>query len=102
MNEAIRRVMSAAPQLRKAIIVDETMAAPGGFGYIPAVVIEGEHGFTPLSGNPAQLQSPWVWGPSIEQAKAQAAEYNAQLGLSPADVAEIVASSHGAPTPYEP
>jgi len=78
---------------RRAYYVDLTMATTGG--YIPAVATESQPGFTSMSGNGA-LASPWVWGPTLEQARQQAAEANTELGLSEADVRQIVLSSFAA------
>ena len=61
-------------------------------GYIPSVITEGVRGHSPLTGNGPGAQ-PWHWGPSWEQAKAQEAEANADLGLTSEDVFAIVASS---------
>lgn len=65
-------------------------------GYVPALVTENEPGYAPMSGDPDKLQTPWVWGPTKGMPSGQAADRNAQMGLSPDDVARIVASSMGA------
>lgn len=64
-------------------------------GYIPSLVIEGEPGHQPLSGDPSKLQTPWHWGTTYEAARAECARQNAALGLSEADVIDIVCSSMG-------
>lgn len=66
-------------------------------GYVPAVVIKGESGFYPLTGDPAQLQLPWVWGKTLAEAQAIADQYNAKRGLSALEVAAIITSSMRAP-----
>jgi hypothetical protein len=79
---------NAAPaKERWCVYVDETMQVPGG--YRPAAITEAEPGYVPLGADGRG----WVWGPSIEQAKATARECNTSLGLTEADVAAIVASS---------
>lgn len=77
---------------RKAFHVDQTMATTGG--YIPALIVEGQPGYTPMSGN-GPLASPWVWGPTLAQARQQAADANARLGLTDDDVRQIRISSFG-------
>lgn len=78
---------------RTAFYVDETMKTDQG--YIPSVVTEGEPGHAPLTGN-GNCASPWYWGHDIETAKKIAAQANAELGLTEADVSEIVLSSMAA------
>lgn len=78
---------------RTAYFVDETMKTPDG--YIPSVVTEGEPGHVPLKGN-GDHSSPWYWGHDIAKAKEIAAKANADLGLTPEDVLEIVLSSMSA------
>lgn len=77
-------------QKRSAFYVDETMKTE--HGYVPSLVTEGEPGHAPLVGN-GDHASPWYWGQDIETARRVAAEANAQLGLTPQDVLEIVLSS---------
>jgi hypothetical protein len=68
-----------------------------GHGFIPSMVTEGEPGHVPLAGN-GQFAQPWYWGHTIEKAREIAAKENERLGLSPDDVATIIASSFGANT----
>lgn len=75
---------------RQCMYVDETMATEGGF--IPALVTEDEPGYAPMSGN-GDFASPWVWGPTIQDAKRQCDDYNEKLGITRSDAAEIVLSS---------
>lgn len=75
---------------RRAFLVDETMATDGG--YIPSVVIEGEPYTYPMLGNGSHSR-PWVWGPTLAEAKEQAREINEKLGLDRSDVTEICASA---------
>lgn len=78
---------------RHCFWLDETCIAPDGTGFIPSMVVEGEPGHTPLKGDPARLQTPWIWGPTIEDAKRQVVEANARLGIDEDAALEIVASS---------
>lgn len=76
--------------IRRAFIVDETMATEGGF--IPCVVFEGESALYPMKGT-GRGSRPWVWGPTLQEAKEQAREANHDRGLTDADVSEIIASA---------
>lgn len=78
---------------RRCYWLDETCIAPDGTGYIPSIVVEGEAGHSPLKGDPAKFQSPWIWGPTIEDAKRQVVEANAEMGIDEQAALEIVASS---------
>lgn len=60
-----------------------------GRGYIPSLVTENEPGHSPLAGR-GTLSEPWYWGHTMERAKEIAASENAQLGLMPEDVQEIL------------
>jgi hypothetical protein len=64
-------------------------------GYVPAIVTEGEPGYTPLTGN-GPFAQPWYWGHDLTQAQQLAAQANARLGLSPEQVRSIIASSMAA------
>lgn len=75
---------------RRCYYVDETMKSPNG--YIPAIVVEGESGFTPCVGSGEQSQ-PWYWGHNFVDARRLAAEANKKLGLTPQDVTAILTSS---------
>lgn len=83
-------------QKRRAFYVDETMKTDQG--YIPSVVTEGEPGHTPFAFN-GEFASPWYWGHDIETARKIATQLNAELGLTEADVREIVLSSMAARPP---
>lgn len=63
-----------------------------GRGYVPSMVTEGEAGHSPLTGK-GELSEPWYWGHDLAKAKQIAAEFNAKLGLTSADVEAIVMSS---------
>jgi hypothetical protein len=63
-----------------------------GSGYVPSMVTEGEPGHAPLTGS-GEFSEPWYWGHDYEKAKGIAADLNRQMGLTEADVNEIVASS---------
>lgn len=69
------------------VYVDGTMQVPGG--YRPAVITKATTGYVPLG----EGGRGWVWGPSVEQAKSTAREFNTSLGLTEADIAAIIASS---------
>jgi hypothetical protein len=100
MSDTTSATSNAAPtRERWCVYVDATMQVPGG--YRPAVITHGQPGFIPL-GDGARG---WIWGPSLEQAKATAREVNTALGLTEADVSAIVASSMTAescPPPLAP
>ena len=61
-------------------------------GFIPSLVTEGEPGHAPLSGR-GRHAAAWHWGRTYDQARAFAAQENTRLGLSEADVADIICSS---------
>lgn len=72
--------------------LDETHRAPDGTGYIPNIVYENQPGYAPLVGN-GRHASPWIWGPTIEDALRQVKEANERIGVSPERASEIVLSS---------
>jgi hypothetical protein len=77
---------------RRAILVDETMATADGSGFIPCVVIEGEPYLYPLAGNSSGAR-PWIWGPTIEDARDMARDANERMfGLDANAVLEITAA----------
>jgi hypothetical protein len=68
-----------------------------GHGFRVSVIFEGESGHSPTgtwpyTGAPGETM-PWFWGDDYETAKGVAAKANADLGLSPRDVLDIVNSS---------
>ena len=65
----------------------------GQVKYIPCMVKEGEGGYFPMRGNPAEHQSAWYFGNSHETCSRLCKQYNERLGLSEEDVREIVLSS---------
>lgn len=70
-----------------------------GQGWRVSFVVEGEDGHRPTGtwpydGKPGQT-IPWFWGPSYEEACAQAREYNARMGIDEETAFKIVARSHG-------
>lgn len=78
---------------RTCLWLDETHEAPDNPGFfIPNLVVEDEAGYSPLTGNGA-FARPWYFGPGIEAAKAQVADYNALTDITPADALDIVLSS---------
>lgn len=72
----------------------ESQTGPDGWGFVPSVVFEGEADHTPLAGG--SDGRPWIWGPTLEQAREQAVDYNKNLGVSEERALEIVASSFAA------
>jgi hypothetical protein len=81
---------------RQCFWLDETCVDPNGKGFIPSLVTEGEPGHSPLKGDPEKFQSPWVWGPTIQDAKRQVREANEALGITPEQATDIVLSSMAA------
>jgi hypothetical protein len=76
---------------RRMVIIDQTMATNGGF--VPHLVYENSRDMFPLGRSGGAHGRPWVWGPSIEEAKAQAVAYNGDVfGLTEDDATEILAS----------
>lgn len=72
------------------MVVLETAQVEGG--YVPSMVFEGVAGHSPLGGN-GPFARPWVWGPSLEEAKEQARKWNEGQGISEERAAEIFLSS---------
>jgi hypothetical protein len=86
-----------ASAAKEATIVRQCFYTPEdqfveGKGFVPSLVTEGEAGHKPLVGS-GYLSEPWYWGMTYEQAKETCRTENARLGLSEADVSDIVASS---------
>lgn len=75
---------------RSCLYVDETMHTPKG--YIPSFVTEDEAGHSPMIGS-GPLAQPWYFGDDIDTAKRLVDQANAEIGISPQDMLEIVASS---------
>ena len=72
------------------IPVDQDAKSTGG--YIPAVIFEGESGYSPMTGG--ACGAPWVWGKTLEEAEQTAESYNnKRLNLTTADVTKIILSS---------
>jgi len=63
-----------------------------GKGYIPSLVIDGEHGHRPLTGQ-GEFAEPWYWGPTLEDAERIAAQKNAEMGISPKEAMQMVLRS---------
>ena len=70
--------------------------AGGTDGFIPSKVIEDEPGHQLMKGDPDELQAPWVWGPSYDEAVATADMMNERMGITKEDAAIIVSSSMAA------
>lgn len=81
------------PQPRRCLYVFETSLTE--HGYIPSMVTEGEPGHALMSGN-GEHAAPWYWGHDLSNARAIAEKSNKEMGLSPIDVIDILASSHHA------
>lgn len=89
---------AAAP--RRCLHILETEYDKDG-GYIPVMVTENEPGYNAMRGQ-GELAQPWYWGHDLDVAKRLAAEANADLGISPDDALEIVASSMAAQNDRDP
>ena len=72
--------------------INETQDPEEHGGYVPSVVVRNEGGHFPLKGN-GPCAAPWVWGKTLGEAKKVASRSNHNLGLTPEEVDEIVASS---------
>lgn len=71
-----------------------------GHGWRVSIVFEDEPGHYPTGnwpydGSPGQ-KAPWFWGPTYEDAVAEAAEQNAKMGVDLTLAVKIVAASMGA------
>jgi len=62
-------------------------------GFVPSLVREDEPGHRPMTGDPAKLQTPWIWGNTLTEAQEIARQQNERLGITDDDAADIVASS---------
>ena len=60
-------------------------------GCIPSLVVEGESGHRPMTGDATQM--PWYWGDSPEECAKICAERNAEFGYTKEEVLEIIGSS---------
>ena len=61
-------------------------------GYIPCMAEEGKPGYSPMTGSGVG-SAPWYWGKTQEECQAVCDKKNADLGLSPHDVAVIISST---------
>lgn len=61
-------------------------------GYVPSRVTRGKPGHAPLTGR-GEGSLPWVWGSTLEEARAICVAQNERIGISPEDEFEIVLSS---------
>jgi len=61
-------------------------------GYIPSLVIEGEKGHRPMTGN-GLCAAPWYWGKTLKEAEAVADAKNEELGISKEEAFKIVGRS---------
>lgn len=61
-------------------------------GYVPSLVIEGEKGHHPMTGN-GDFQAPWVWGKTLTEAQNVCRHVNKKRGISVEDEQKIVAST---------
>jgi hypothetical protein len=81
------------PPPRECFFIPVDAQTEGGF--IPSLVTEDRPGHSPMKGN-SPFASPWIWGPTYEQALRQADEANARLGISKDEARNIVISSMAA------
>lgn len=65
----------------------------GEMGFVPSVVIDGEPGHRPLTGDGSPYQLPWFWGKTYREAMECCATENAKRGLSMEEVDDILLSS---------
>lgn len=90
-----QNVLQMPPHLngkRYVFFIDDTQVPNPKGGYIPSIVVEGEAGHRPMTGDPAKLQSPWYWC-DLAKAQKSAEEKNAQMGYTQPQVAKIILSS---------
>lgn len=65
-------------------------------GYIPALVVENEPGYSLMAGN-GPFAAPWIWGATLDQAEAVCQRVNRErFYLEPDETNEIVISSMNA------
>ena len=83
---------------RYVFYIDETQKPDPEKGYIPSVVVEGEPGHRPMTGDPAKMQTPWYWG-DLATAQKLAAERNARMGYDEKEMAKFILSSMMASRP---
>jgi hypothetical protein len=60
-------------------------------GHTPSLVVEGEPGHRPMTGDPSQL--PWYWGKTPEECQARCDAVNKDNGFSEEEVLKIIGSS---------
>ena len=60
-------------------------------GCTPSLVVEGERGHRPMTGDPSQL--PWYWGETPEECQARCDKVNESNGFSKEEMLEIIGSS---------
>ena len=85
--------MNQQTKKRRCYYISPTQDPEVYGGYVPSLVTEDEAGHAPLIGNGDPLSQPWVWGKTLDEAEAFAAEKNTRKGLSEDDVDNIIASS---------
>lgn len=73
---------------RMVAYVSEALRSEKGF--LVVMVTEGEEGYRPTGGNGKE---PWHWGPTLEDARNAAREFNARMGIDEEDAFRIVARS---------
>lgn len=61
-------------------------------GYVPSIVVEHDSGHYPLIGRGAH-SAPWVWGSTLETARAECVRQNQRIGVTPERASQIVTSS---------
>lgn len=71
---------------RNCFYILETQDPEETDGYTPVMVLEGVHGYMPITS--------WVWGQTLEEAREKCADANERLlDLDPKEVDKIIASS---------
>lgn len=91
ISEAAVAKLNAGDSPRKCVVVLDSQYVDGR-GFVPSVVVEGEAGHHPLTGQ-GELSEPWYWGHDIAKARKLAADLNAKLGLTEDDAHAIFESS---------
>lgn len=88
---------NSTPGTERIVAYIPTDSYVEGHGFRVSFVVEGEFGHRPTGnwpykGGRGQVM-PWFWGPTLEEAQAQADAYNEAQGISKMDAFIIVARS---------
>lgn len=97
-------IPGAGPDLTKpwCYFIDEDEDTTKNGGFVPSIVVQNVWGHWPMTGKPGSNEPPWVWGATLEEARARCDEENRKLGVTPERAIEIVLSSMRAPETEEP